>query len=175
MAHGVLTVRKRLVVATVLAWAASIGIDLLIHGGLLASLYMEPSPFLLPADSMFRRIPLGYSSFLILAAFLVWLMDRLSITTAMAGLRFGLTVGSVIWCAFVLGLWSVSTISPALAVGWFVGQSLELGAAGAVAATSLRADSQKRLVVAVCLLVLACAVVTIALQSTGLAPAQKAP
>src|SRR5690606_36135025 len=40
--------------------------DLFLHGGLLARLYVGPSPFLLPADDAFRRIPFGYLTFLIL-------------------------------------------------------------------------------------------------------------
>jgi hypothetical protein len=46
------------------AWVLSLGVDLLIHGALLARLYSEPSPFLLDAHEAFRRIPFGYLTFL---------------------------------------------------------------------------------------------------------------
>ena len=54
-------------VPTVLvAWFLSVGVDLFLHGGLLARLYSVPSGFVLPADQAFRRIPLGYLAFLVL-------------------------------------------------------------------------------------------------------------
>jgi len=48
------------------AWVLSLGFDLFLHAGLLARLYVEPGPFLLPPMVAFRRIPLGYLSFLVL-------------------------------------------------------------------------------------------------------------
>ena len=52
---------------TLLSWLAMIGVDFLLHAGLLASWYVEPHPFLLPPTAAFARIPLGYMSFLGLA------------------------------------------------------------------------------------------------------------
>ena len=49
-----------------LAWLAVIGFDLFLHAGVLAGIYSEPSPFLLPPEEAFRLIPLGYLSFLML-------------------------------------------------------------------------------------------------------------
>ena len=50
------------------AWILSLGFDLFLHAGLLAHLYVEPSPFLLPPEEAFRRIPFGYLTFLIFTA-----------------------------------------------------------------------------------------------------------
>ena len=50
----------------VAAWLLSIAFDFLLHGGVLARLYLSDSPFLLPPESALARIPLGYLSFLIL-------------------------------------------------------------------------------------------------------------
>jgi hypothetical protein len=44
--------------AVLTAWFLSLGIDLFLHGALLARLY-PPTGFALPADQAFRRIPLG--------------------------------------------------------------------------------------------------------------------
>jgi hypothetical protein len=43
-----------------LSWLAMLGVDFFFHGGLLATLYQQPSPFLLPPSDAFRRIPLGH-------------------------------------------------------------------------------------------------------------------
>ena len=69
------------------AWVLSIGFDLFLHAGVLAHLYAEPSPFLLPAEEAFRRIPLGYLTFLVLSAALFWLLRRLDVRGALAGFR----------------------------------------------------------------------------------------
>ncbi|NOR83586.1 MAG: hypothetical protein GQ526_08850 [Ardenticatenales bacterium] len=87
---------RRLVGVTLLAWFAVLGFDFLLHGGLLARLYAEPSPFLLPAEDAFRLIPLGYLSFLVFIILLVWLMVRRKIGGASRGLLFGLH--GVRWC-----------------------------------------------------------------------------
>ncbi len=50
-----------------LAWVAMLGIDLLLHGALLAGWYARPHPFLPAPDDAFVRIPLGYAAFLVLA------------------------------------------------------------------------------------------------------------
>jgi len=59
---------RRLLTAGLVAWFAALGVDFLAHGGLLARLYAEPEPFLLPPRELFARIPLGYAAFGILTA-----------------------------------------------------------------------------------------------------------
>jgi hypothetical protein len=120
MQMPLLALRQRLIVA-LLAWLAMIGFDFFLHAGLLAKLYVEPSPFLLPPDRAFGLIPLGYASFLLLAFSLAWLAPYLSAGGSVKGFLFGLRVGILVWGALVLGLASISTASPALLLGWFVG------------------------------------------------------
>jgi hypothetical protein len=155
------------------AWVLSLGFDLFLHAGLLARLYTEPSPFLLQADDAFRRIPLGYASFLALTLGLYGLFRRLNVRRATSGFRHGLAVGAAAWGAFVVGLYSISTASPALLVGWWAGQAVELALAGAVLGAVAGGARLKR----VWLIVIAAAIgsiaVTIALQSLGLAPAMR--
>ena len=67
---------RRISTITLLSWLSMIGFDLLLHAGLLARLYIEPSPFLLPPETAFRLIPLGYLSFLIMAFLMTWLMVK---------------------------------------------------------------------------------------------------
>jgi uncharacterized membrane protein len=63
----------RLTGITVLAWLCVIGFDFLLHASILAPLYANPHPFLLPPERAFVLIPVGYLSFLILVILVVWL------------------------------------------------------------------------------------------------------
>lgn len=152
------------------ALALSIGFDLLLHGGLLARLYVQPSPFLLAAEDAFRRIPLGYLTFFVLTVSLYWLLHRLGVRSAARGFRYGLVAGAVVWGALVLGLYSISTAPASLLAGWWVGQTSELALAGALLGAAARGLPAKRMWGIVAVVVLLCVVITIALQSVGLAP-----
>lgn len=165
--------RARLVSAIAAAWILSVGFDLFLHGGLLAGVYVEPSPFLLPPEVAFRRIPLGYLTFLGLTIALFWLLCRLAVRGAIAGLRYGAAAGAVVWGALVVGLYSISTATLPLLAGWWIGQTVELGVAGAVLGAAASGASLKRIWVIVVAAVLILVVATIALQSLGLAPAMK--
>ena len=78
------------------AWVLALGFDFLLHGGLLAPLYAGESPFLLPPETAFARIPAGYLAFLLLAAGLLWLFRRLDVRGWRKGARTGLVVGDVV-------------------------------------------------------------------------------
>ncbi len=162
---------RRLVGVILLAWFAVIGFDFLLHGGLLARLYAEPSPFLLPAQDAFRLIPLGYVSFLVFIILLLWLMVRQKISGWSRGLVFGLQVGALAWASLVLGLLSISTASLELMAGWFIGQTVEAGIGGLVLGWGLASNRVWRLLVYVVLFVIVAVAATIILQSLGLAPA----
>lgn len=147
------------------AWVLSIGVDFLLHGGILAKHYLNPSPFVLEPQEAFRRIPLGYLAFLILTFGLYWLFRQLNVRGAGAGFRLGFIAGFVVWGALVIGLYSISTIEVALVVGWWLGQSLELGLAGAVFGSIAKGAPLKRIWALVVIAVLACITLTIVLQS----------
>lgn len=159
--------------AVAAAWLLSLAIDLLLHAGVLAKLYVEPSPFLLGPQEAFRRIPLGYLSFLVLTVSLYWLLRKLDVRGASSGFRQGAVAGLVMWGAFTMGLYSISTVGLPLLVGWWLGQSLELGLAGAVLGAAADGKPMRRIWAAVAMVVVFCVTVTIVLQSTGWAPAMK--
>ncbi|MBI4316807.1 MAG: hypothetical protein HY679_12800, partial [Chloroflexi bacterium] len=138
--------------------------------GLLAGLYVQPSPFLLPPLTAFALIPVGYLSFLLLAVLLVWLMIRLKLAGWRQGALFGLELGGLAWGAFVLGLLSVSTTSLPLLMGWFIGQTLEMAMAGAVIGSGLAGVRLRRLFGVVIVFVLLSIITTIILQSLGIVP-----
>jgi hypothetical protein len=165
----------RVVALTTIAWLSMLGVDFLVHGGLLAGLYSQPSPFLLPLATAFARIPLGYLSFLVLAVLLTWLLLRLQLAGWRAGAVFGLELGGLLWGAVVVGLFSISTAGLPLLIGWFVGQTAELAIAGAIVGSGLGGRRLRWLLGVVMGLVVLCAGATIVLQSTGVVPTTRLP
>ena len=156
-----------------IAWLSMIGFDFLLHAGLLAKLYLQPSPFLLPPLTALTLIPVGYLSFLLLSILLVWLMIRLNLAGWRQGALFGLELGGLTWGALVLGLGSVSTASVSLLIGWFIGQTLELTLAGAVVGSGLAGMRSWRLFGVVIIFVLLSVIITIILQSLGVVPTSR--
>jgi hypothetical protein len=139
----------------------------------LATLYVKPSPFLLEPQDAFRRIPLGYLAFLILTIGLYWLFRKLDVRGLVNGFKLGATAGFVVWGAVVVGLYSISTIELSLAIGWWLGQTLELGFAGAVLGAAANGTPLKRIWILVGITILACVALTVVLQSIGWAPAMQ--
>jgi hypothetical protein len=144
-----------------------LGVDFFLHAGVLAKLYAQPSPFLLPPLDAFRRIPLGYLAALLLAALLLWLMLRLGLWGWRQGLSFGLRLGALMGTSGMLGLLSISTVELSLAAAWLFSQILQMGLAGAVTGSGLAGLRPRTLFLRVIALVLCLAVVTIAIQSVG--------
>lgn len=161
----------RLVLITLLSWLSMLGFDFFLNAGLLARLYLEPGPFLLPPAEAFRRIPIGYLSFLLTAVLLVWLMSRLGTKGWRGGFGFGLKLGGLASGSTVIALLSITTASIGLLAGWFIGMTLQVAVAGAVAGSGLAGQSLRRLFLKVIAVVLSLAVATIALQTLGLAAA----
>lgn len=156
--------------AILAAWLLSLGFDFFLHGGLLAQLYVEPTSFLLDPEVAFRRIPLGYLTFLILTSALLWLFRQLGVRGGLRGLGYGIGVGSVVWGALALGLYSISTATLSLLAAWWIGQTAELGLAGLVLGAAEQGMPLTRLWLAVLATVAIFVVSTILLQSFGLAP-----
>jgi len=167
--------KRHLLFMTLIAWLAMIGFDFLLHAGLLARLYSEPSPFLLPPMTALKLIPIGYLSFLLLSVLLVWLMVRLNLAGWRRGALFGLGLGGLTWGAFVLGLGSISTASLPLLLGWFNGQTLEMVLAGAVVGSGLAGMRLRRLFGIVLIFVGVAVILTILLQSFGVVPTTRIP
>lgn len=160
----------RVVQPVAAAWMLSISIDFLLHGGILARLYVRSTPFLLGAHDAFRRIPLGYLSFLLLTLGLAWAVRCANVRTAAGGLRIGAAGGALVWGALVSGLHSISTAPLDLLAGWWIGQTVELAAAGALLGAAAGGASIRRIWGVVALTIVACLIVTVVLQSLGWAP-----
>jgi hypothetical protein len=165
----------RVVALIFLAWLCMVSVDFLAHAGLLASLYTQSSPFLLSPTTAFALIPLGSLSLLLLGVLLTWLMIRLKVVGWRAGALFGVKLGGLMWGALVLGLLSISTAGVLLLVGWLVGQTVELGIAGAVVGSGLEGRRVRWLLAAAVGLLMLCASATILLQSLGVVPTIRLP
>src|SRR6056297_3519420 len=89
--------RKRAVVAVLLAWLIFIAIDFLFHGSILRDLWDDHIPAILDLPILFRRIPFGYASFLVLVILLFHLLTRLHgrYPEPRQALVFGLTFGGL--------------------------------------------------------------------------------
>ncbi len=165
--------KRRIIILTLIAWLSMLGFDFFLHAGLLAKLYLQPSPFLLDPATSFALIPVGYLSFLLLAVAMVWLMICMNLAGWRKGALFGLKFGSLVWGSFMLGLLSISTASYSLLLGWFIGQTLELVIAGVVIGSGLADTRLRRLFIVVFLLVLLSVISTIILQSLGIVPVNR--
>ena len=161
---------RRRLLAGFAAWLAILAVDLFVHGALLAEVYLQPSPFLLPPGLAFARIPIGYLSFLILVGLLVWLMVRLKTEGWRSGLVFGLALGALVGGAAFLGLYSITTADPVWLVVSFIGQTVELGLAGAIVGGALGGARLGRIYLWVVLLVVVSVVATVVLQSFDIVP-----
>lgn len=153
------------------AWVAALGFDLFLHAGVLGSLYLDPGPFLLEPMEAFRRIPAGYLAFLVLTASLYWLLRRLEVLGALKGAATGAMAGAVLWGAFLLGLWSISSAQPPLLLGWWAGQTVEFGISGAVVGGAAAGLGNRALWARVLAFVVVLVVITFGMQSLGITPA----
>jgi hypothetical protein len=133
-------------------------------------MYEEGGAFMLAPGEAFRRIPLGYLAFLILAAGVVELAFRLGATTLSQGIRLGLATGAVLGAAWSLGLYSIATLSPQVALAFAVIWFALLTVAGAVAAAGLRRTSLRDLTLRVAGLDVLGGIAVVALQSFGVVP-----
>ena len=148
-----------------------IGMDLMLHAGILAPLYDWKSGFLLDPVDAFVRIPAGYLAFGVLAIGVVWLLPRLGANDPMRGLIMAGAGGGLIWAGLLIGLWSISTASPLLLGGWWAGQTLELAVGGYVAGHLLGGTRASRVAWGVAGILVLGIVIAVILQSIGYAPA----
>ena len=151
-----------------LAWLAMLGADFLLNGALFASMYQQGGPFFLAPGEAFRRIPLGYAAFLILAIAIVEIADRLGVATFRGGIGLGLAIGGVLAAVWSLSLFSIATLDAVVAVEFAVIWLALLLVGSAVAAFGLGRPSLRSLAFGVAALDVLCAVGVIALQSFGL-------
>ena len=152
-----------------LAWFATVAVDLFFYGGVFTFLFQSDDPYLLTPHQLFARIPAGYASFAIEVLALGWLLSRLRIAHWRDGARIGASAGAVLGGALLLGFWSVAPTSGALLASWWLVLTVQMATAGSVlgAVAHITLRRVARWVVIVALLL---AVATVVLQNTGIAP-----
>jgi hypothetical protein len=150
-----------------------IALDLLLNAGIFAKLWFEPSPFLLPPEGLFRRLPLGYLAFLLQAVAYVWLAMLAGATSWRRGALFGLKLGAILGLAAALGLRSATTGSwTMLMTAYLIGGTVLT--TGACFMAGLAAErGERRAVVSAVLLLVGAFIVIVILQSTGLVPTRR--
>ncbi len=163
------TVTRRLRVALVV-WLAMLGLDFLLNGALFAGMYQGGGAFMLAPSEAFRRIPLGYAAFLILAAGIVEIAYRVRVLRIADGIRLGLAIGGVFGAVWGLSLYSIATLGAPVALAFAVIWLLLAVLGSAVAATGLSATSLRGLLLRVAAFDVLCAVIVIGLQSFGVVP-----
>lgn len=167
-----LTQRRRLGVALVV-WLAMLGLDLLLNAAVFARMYQDEGTFMLAPSEAFRRIPVGYFAFLILAIGLVEFMYRLGVTGLAAGVRVGLSTGAVLAATWSLGLYSIASLSVQVALAFAAIWWTLVVLGSAVAATGLGQISLRGLALRVAACDVVCIATVIVLQSFGVVPTVK--
>jgi hypothetical protein len=164
-----LKLSRRLRVALIV-WLAMLGLDFVLGGGLFAGLYRDGGTFILAPADAFRRIPIGYLAFLIVAMTIVEITHRLSLSRMRDGIRFGVLAGAVFGGTWSLSLYSIATLSAGIALAFAVTWIVLITIGAAVAAAAVARTSLRGLVFRVIALDVVCVAVVITLQSAGVVP-----
>jgi hypothetical protein len=89
--------KKRFILASVMAWLFFLMLDFMAHATLLNRFWAQEYPALKSKEELFRLIPFGYLSFLILTLLIGWIYIRFVKDggTAKKGLTFGAAFGGL--------------------------------------------------------------------------------
>ncbi|HMD95715.1 MAG TPA: hypothetical protein VKM93_00075 [Terriglobia bacterium] len=163
----------RLVAIAGAMWIAFLGVDFLFSAGLLSRYYVNPGPVFLPPALMFRRIPFGYGSFLLLTALLLWLERHLGIRGAAAGARFGAAFGLVFAVAGNIGLFSMFPLGGDMLAAWAACEWAEFTVAGGIGGAGLAQAPATRLYAVAGGILIGGFLVAAVMQNAGLAVATR--
>ena len=138
--------KRRFILATLMAWLVFLMLDFLAHAGLLNALWREDLPALKPKADLFRLIPLGYLSFLILTLLIGWLYVRLFKTggSVEQGLDFGATFGALFSLSIFLGWYSFINLPLLFLLAASLVYFLEISAVGMIYGALLSPHSIKK-------------------------------
>jgi hypothetical protein len=161
---------RRLIIITLLSWLSQIIFDFFLYAGLFAKLLIESRAAFLPPEELFKRIPLGYLSYLITSGMLVWLMVRLGISGWKQGALFGLKIGAFLSCSYVVGMASGFPIKPALLIAILFGSTAQSAIAAGVIGSGVSGARLGRLSLKLVAFLILVLIAYFLLQSLGLAP-----
>jgi hypothetical protein len=163
---------RRFVSTLILAWLVFLALDFLAHATLLRTLWAQDLAALKPTEELFRLIPFGYLSFLLLTLLLGVLYVRLFPDggSPARGIAFGAFVGALFAASNFLGWYSAFDLPVVFLALVNLVYWLELSAAGLVFGLLIPPESIKKrawLVMVVVFLILAASII---LQSLGNVP-----
>jgi hypothetical protein len=148
-----------------ITWIATIGFDLIWHGGILADVYTRSNPALLDPEQAFNRIPYGYGSLLVQVVLIYWLFSLIKVNEWRKGIQMGFMFGGMMGIVSIMGQFSILTLELEILILWGVGQVIEFGTMGAVIGAGISDASLKKLAAKVAILVVIAFLFTIVLQS----------
>ena len=125
---------RRFVASVILAWLAFLALDFLAHATLLRSLWARDLPAVKSPEELFRLIPFGYMSFLLLTLLLGVLYWRIHPDggSSARGLKFGAQVGALFAVSNFLSWYAFLALPLDLLAVASLGYWLELAAAGMI-------------------------------------------
>ena len=138
--------KTRFILATVIAWLFFLMLDFLAHATLLSLFWANEYPALKSKEELFRLIPLGYLSFLILTFLIGWVYIRFYREggNTKKGLSFGAAFGSLFALATFLGWYSALNLPVLFVLLISVVYFVEIAAVGFVYGYLLPPESVKK-------------------------------
>jgi hypothetical protein len=137
---------KRFALTTFLAWLVFLMIDFLAHAVFLNSFWAQDYQAIKAKDELFRLIPFGYLSFLILIVMFGWVYSRLFRTNGNTkkGLVFGAFAGGLFALANFFGWYSFLELPPLFLLLVSFGYFVEIMVVGSVFGYLLHPTSIKK-------------------------------
>ena len=137
---------KRFALTTLLAWFVFLMLDFLIHAVLLDSFWAQSHTALKTREELFRLIPFGYLSFLLLTILFGAVYAQLfkSNGGTKKGLVFGAVGGGLFALANFFGWYSFLTLPPLFLFWVSLGYFVEISAVGLVFGYLLRPETIRK-------------------------------
>ncbi len=123
---------RRFLATTLAAWFVFVAIDFTAHATLLSSFWQQELVALKSREQLFRLIPFGYASFLVLTLVVGWLLVRLGGADGIPrnGLVFGATFGAFFAVSTFLGWYSAIALPTSFILWISIVYWIELAAVG---------------------------------------------
>ena len=153
-----------------ICWLAVIGFDLFLHSGLLAQLYQDNNPAILPPLDAFYRIPIAYIAFLFNISLVYFLIIKMDINDRKEIIKLVMIIGLFLSVSSTLAQFSILQMNPLLLLGWGLGQFLQFTLIGLLIGFGFTGYSLKKLFIRVSSFVVLLIVLTLIMQNTGISP-----
>jgi hypothetical protein len=131
---------KKIVISSIVIFIAVAVLDILIHGVILESAYIETAQLWRSMDEMESYMPWMYCVTLVYAILFSIIYALYVAPKSLAtGIKFGLLLGLASGVSMGIGSYLVMPITPVIALVWFLGTTIEITVAGLIAAAVIKA------------------------------------